>query len=171
MTKKIEAFWVDATAGDVARVMNGEDVEARFRDRDNDEWCSPVDQLAGYDSTEEACWIDQTGCPWRHCQVYREPDWYANKPDPGFGYRLLEKFPDEPKVATDDAWDVKICEWRVTSIDDGIQNEEVWYRRRIEPVDPTQQFDRRVFLQVGDRVRHPSGFLVVVTEKGFEVTQ
>ena len=170
MSEKIEAFWFDATAEDVARVVKGEAVEARFRDRDSNEWYSRIEQLGGYDSTEE-CWIDQNGWAWKYCQVYREPSWYANKPDPGEGYRLLGKFPDEPKLATDEAWDCHLKEWKQTFTSDGDQVETVWYRRRIAAVEPALQFGRILSLRVGDRVRHPRGFLVVVTENGFEVSQ
>ena len=36
--QKIEAFWRDATAEDIALVMKGEKVEARFRDNDTGHW-------------------------------------------------------------------------------------------------------------------------------------
>ncbi len=36
--QKIEQFWRDATADDVARVMKGETVEARFRDEESEGW-------------------------------------------------------------------------------------------------------------------------------------
>jgi hypothetical protein len=73
---------------------------------------------------------------WKFCQVYREPSWHANKPDPGPGRRLLGKFPDEPKLATDEAWDCHLKEWRPTFTNDGDQVETIWYRRRIEAVEP-----------------------------------
>jgi predicted oxidoreductase len=47
---------------------------------------------------------------------------------------LLGKFPSEPKLATDDAWDCHSKEWKQTFTFDGDQVETVWYRRRIEPV-------------------------------------
>jgi hypothetical protein len=136
--QKIEVFWRDATAGDVVKVMKGEKVEARFRDPSAGwgdwVWCA-VDNstlfLAGWKDGE---WFDHEGDDWNQCQVYEPQQWWLDKPDPGEGYRLLEKFPDEDKLGTDEAWDVHKREWRVTSIDDGIQCEEVWYRRRIEPV-------------------------------------
>jgi hypothetical protein len=49
---------------------------------------------------------------------------------------LLEKLPDEPKLATDEAWDCHSKEWRRTFANDGDQVKTVWYRRRIEPVVP-----------------------------------
>ena len=145
---KIEQFWQDATADDVARVMAGETVEARFRDDEGGKWLESDHSLGGYDSTEEFCkWISSTGCPWRFCQVYREPSWYANKPDPGPGWRLLEKFPSEPKLATDDAWDCHSKEWKQTFTDDGDQVKTVWYRRRIE-----QLLSGHRWLANGDRL-------------------
>jgi hypothetical protein len=131
--QKIEAFWRDATAEDVARVMKGEKVEARFRDDDAEHWVESP--LQGWRCDISFKWLGFDAY-FRNCQVYEPQQWYIDKPDPGEGYRLLKKFPDEPKLATDEAWDVLIREWRVTSIDDGIQCEEVWYRRRIEPNSP-----------------------------------
>ena len=131
VSDKIEQFWRDATADDVARVMKGERVEARFRDHEKTSWF--LRKLAGFNSSGFFC--NHLEC-WVHCQVYDPPAWYINKPDPGEGFRLLGKFPDEDKLGTDEAWDVEIRGWRVTSIDDGIQCEEVWYRRRIETNNP-----------------------------------
>ena len=135
MSKKIEAFWQDATAGDVARVMEGETVEARFRDIETDPWCSPRD-LTGCKAVGDGKlrWFTLTSS-WRYCQVYREPSWWTNKPDPGPGYRLLGKFPDEPKLGTDEAWDCHLKEWH-EPCNNGIRQDRVWYRRRIEPVEP-----------------------------------
>jgi hypothetical protein len=48
---------------------------------------------------------------------------------------LLEKFPDEPKLATDEAWRL-FKTWETTANDNGVQEEDCWYRRRIEPVEP-----------------------------------
>jgi hypothetical protein len=50
---------------------------------------------------------------------------------------LLGKFPDEPKLATDEAWDFYLKEWH-EPCNNGIQQDRVWYRRRIEPVEPEQ---------------------------------
>jgi hypothetical protein len=155
---KVEKFWVDATADDVARVMAGETAEARFRDDEAESWTS-VRALRGW---SDGKWVSVL-C-WNHCQVYREPSWWTDKPDPGPGYRLLGRFPDEPKLGTDEAWDKEIEEWRVTSIDDGIQVEEVWYRRRIE-VEPEPQ---HYVLRVGDSVETPSGHLINVVSPGVE---
>ncbi len=137
-TKHIEAFWVNATADDVARMMKGETVEARFRDHLQEDWSKTVWLLAGYDSTEENSWIDNTGCPWRYCQVYREPSWYANKPDPGPGYRLLEKFPDEEPKSEDDWFNPESKIWlpSIRACRGEQQDEDIWYRRRVEPVEP-----------------------------------
>jgi len=133
---KVEKFWQDATADDVARVMAGETVEARFRDDEGGKWLESDHSLGGYDSTEEFCkWISSTGCPWRFCQVYREPSWYANKPDPGEGWRLLEKFPDEPVAVGDEFF--KAGEWHPSCLEIGDpQSHGLWCRRRIEQVEP-----------------------------------
>jgi hypothetical protein len=124
--QKIEAFWRDATAADVARVMAGENVYARFRDRYADGWAEYY--LSGVNGKN---WI-AGNFRWDLCQVYDPPEWYTNKPDPGEGYRLLEKFPDEPKQATDDAWNWVDEKW-YSIARDGDQQYATWYRRRIEP--------------------------------------
>jgi hypothetical protein len=49
---------------------------------------------------------------------------------------LLEKFPDEPKFATDEAWQSIEHRWDLVRNDDGVQAGRTWYRRRIEPVEP-----------------------------------
>jgi hypothetical protein len=133
MTDKIEQFWRDATAEDTT---SGKRLAARFRDYPNGGWADNR-TLAGWRriaGEPSLLFYDEAGVAWFQCQVYEPQQWWLDKPDPGEGYRLLEKFPDEDKLGTDEAWDVHKREWRVTSIDDGIQCEEVWYRRRIEPV-------------------------------------
>ena len=197
---KIEAFWENATADDVARMMKGETVEARFRDRLQEDWSKTVWLLAGYDSTamEENCWIDNTGCPWRYCQVYREPSWYTNKPNPGPGFRLLEKFPPEELQPEDDWWGVESKDWLPSrrACRGEQQDEDAWYRRRIEPVEPEpkhyvlrvgdsvetpsghrvqvisrSETQRTYALTAGGKVTLPNGQTITITEKGFEVTQ
>jgi hypothetical protein len=176
MSKKIEAFWQPATADDVARMIKGETVEARFRDHLQEDWSKTVWLLAGYDSTEENSWIDNTGCPWQYCQVYREPSWYTSKPDPGPGYRLLGKFPDEPKLSTDEYWSGE--GWMPAGSRDSDQHEQVWYRRRIEAVEPVEAISMSDFeaicngeLVKGYAYKLPNGQTITATEKGFEVTQ
>jgi hypothetical protein len=133
---KIEQFWQDATADDVAEIANNRNpISARLRDSGEDGWEEGL--LAGCKlRRSDVAWIDADGASWKQCQVYREPSWYANKPEPGPGYRLLEKLPDEPKLATDEAWDCHSKEWRRTFANDGDQVKTVWYRRRSEPVEP-----------------------------------
>jgi hypothetical protein len=129
--QKIEQFWRDATADDVARVMRGERVEARFRDEYH-EW-RYGEYLGGVHrgNCEEFKWKDRDGVPWKQCQVYNPPAWYINKPEPGEGCRLLEKFPHEDKLATDEAWATQADCWQVVQNDNGVQEERTWYRRRI----------------------------------------
>jgi hypothetical protein len=163
-TEKIEAFWVNATAFDVARVMAGETVEARFKDSTLCQWTDS--ELAGVkiNSDGNARWIGLAES-WAFCQVYREPAWWLDKPNPGPVYRLLGKMPDEAKLATDEAWSG--TRWLPIAEDNGIQRDCVWYRRRIEAVEP----DRGIALSVGDVVHHPNGLLLTITAKGFEVSQ
>jgi hypothetical protein len=169
--QKIEQFWRDATAEDVAKVMKGEKVEARFRDVDTSVW-SVSRFLGGYDATcpNSLHWISNNSNQWKQCQVYEPQQWWLDKPDPGEGWRLLEKFPDEPKLATDEAWDCHLREWRQTLTNSGDQVKTVWYRRRIEPVNSPEKLDSCVdHLEVGKEYTLPSGRSIFVTEKGFEV--
>jgi hypothetical protein len=177
MSENIEAFWENATSDDVAGIANTrKPISARVRDEETEAWRE--DLISGWRLSRflpGAAWIDADGVHWKHCQVYREPSWHANKPDPGPGFRLLAKFPDEPKLATDEAWDCHLKEWRQTFTDDGDQVKTVWYRRRIEPVEPVEHYLGRVeaikqFI-VGDTFWHPNGLLLKITEKGFEVAQ
>ena len=131
---KVEKFWENATADDVAEIANTRTpIPARVRDSGKDGWEEGL--LAGWKlRRSDVAWIDTDGASWKQCQVYREPSWYADKPDPGPEYRLLEKFPDEPKLGTDEAWRGK--SWRQVLRDDGKQEPSGWYRRRIEPLKP-----------------------------------
>ena len=192
MSKKIEAFWENATADDVARVMAGETVEARFRDDETEPWTS-VRTLRGW---SDGKWVSVL-C-WAQCQVYREPSWFTNQPDPGPGFRLLEKFPDEELKPGDELW-LSTKRWALScnaEIGEKLQQKDAWYRRRIEAVEPepkhyvlrvgdscetpngnrikvisqdgTQSF---VNFGVGDKVETIHGQTITITEKGFEVTQ
>lgn len=131
--QKIEAFWRDATAEDVAKVMKGEKVEARFRDSEGTSWC--LRKLIGWNTGLFRC---DRAEGWKHCQVYDPPEWYTNKPDPGEGYRLLEKFPAEELQPEDDWWKIESKDWLPSrrACRGEQQDEDVWYRRRIEPNSP-----------------------------------
>jgi hypothetical protein len=141
VSDKIEEFFRDATGFDVARVMRGERVEARFRDGDREDW-REGEFLGGFHrgNCEEFEWKDLDGVPWQQCQIYDPQEWFLNKPEPGEGYRLLEKFPPEPKLATDEVWRL-FKTWETTANDNGVQEEDCWYRRRIE-TKPTQCVER-----------------------------
>ena len=198
-TEYIEAFWQDATADDVARVMAGESVEARFRDGADQAW-SDCFTLIGWVNERRHQWRSvEAGGRWNHCQVYREPSWWVERPNPGPGFRLLAKFPDEELKPGDEAWDLmgngKWGDSNNTYY--GMpQSETVWYRRRIEPVEPESQHyvlrvgdtvetpsgDRMKCVEPGIEQRHyalratdtvgtPNGQTITITEKGFEVTQ
>jgi signal peptidase I len=113
---------------------------------------------------------------WNYCQVYREPSWYANKPEPGPGFRLLEKFPDEELKPGDEYFDRLTTTWRrSTNAKAGMpQPEKVWYRRRIEPVEPVDSkplLIRRWTVDPGDEIKLPNGRLLIINQDGFEVTQ
>jgi hypothetical protein len=133
--QKIEQFWRDAKHGDVARVMNREAVEARFRDRIDQEWKPGL--LSGWskiDKSDSLQWVSSEGASWRYCQVYEPQQWWLDKPDPGEGCRLLEKFPAEDLQPGDEWFEPDPLEkgWKVSHNER--QANFLWYRRRIEPV-------------------------------------
>jgi hypothetical protein len=141
--QKIEEFWRDATADDVARVMRGETVEARFKD--DEHVGMAYGTLAGWSCDRPTWYCEQAGqrAYFENCQVYDPPAWFVNKPDPGEGYRLLEKFPPEPKLGTDEAWAYHAGCWQVVQNDNGVQEKTTWYRRRIETNNPTSSDSSR----------------------------
>jgi hypothetical protein len=173
---KIEAFWENATAKDAEElVRSGKPIGARFRDFETDDWY--YSELVGWFSNNGTNWMISGFVSWRYCQVYREPSWYADKPDPGPGFRLLEKFPDEELKPGDELWLKCNKSWELSdnAHADRQQDESLWYRRRIEAVEPVEHYLGKVevikqFI-VGDTFRHPNGLLLKITEKGFEVTQ
>jgi hypothetical protein len=168
--QKIEEFWRDATAEDVAKVMRGEKVEARFRDYDHADW-TEFDLLGGFATSINypVSWFDVGGVRWFLCQVYDPPQWYTDKPDPGEGYRLLEKFPAEDLQPGDEWFEPAPFEtgWKVSHNER--QATFLWYRRRIEPNSPEKLDSCVDHLKVGKEYKLPSGQSIFVTEKGFEV--
>jgi hypothetical protein len=142
--QKIEEFWRDATADDVAEIVKtGKAKEARFRDELQDHWISGGNSfLAGgvISHRQVITWISKTTIRWQCCQVYDPPAWYKNKPDPGEGFRLLEKFPPEDLQKGDEAWgNYQDNEWGKSDYAERgprYQSEKLWYRRRIETNNP-----------------------------------
>jgi hypothetical protein len=126
--------------------------------------------------------------------VYREPSYWANKPDPGPEWRLLEKFPDEEPKPGDECLGVS-GQWGPScqAKDGGHQVFGIWYRRRIElepkhyvlrvgdsvetpsghrvQVISRSETQRFYALTAGDRITIPNGQTITITKKGFEVTQ
>ncbi len=131
--QKIEQFWRDANAGDIAKVMRGENVEARFRDDDTEHWIESLLQGWRCDSDFEWRGLDAFFC---NCQVYEPPRWWLDKPDPGEGWRLLGKFPAEGLQPGDEWFEPDPLEagWKVSHNER--QANFLWYRRRIEPNNP-----------------------------------
>jgi hypothetical protein len=195
---KVEKFWQDATADDVARVMAGETVEARFRDSETQPW-GDCYTLTGWVNELRHQWRSaEAGGRWNFCQVYREPSWWTNKPDPGPEYRLLGKFPDEELAVGDELWFREDELWGVSNnAHHGMtQGPACWYRRRVETVEPEPQHyvlrvgdsvetprghlievvsshaEQRIYsLDAGDKLTLPNGQTITITEKGFEVTR
>jgi hypothetical protein len=93
----------------------------------------------------------------------------------------LEKFPDEELEPGDEGWDVwNDGEWAESdNANDGKpQSKRIWYRRRIEPVEPVKAISMSDFeaicngeLVKGYAYKLPDGQTITITEKGFEVTQ
>lgn len=166
--QKIEAFWRDATAEDVAKVMRGEKVEARFRDGEGTSWY--LRKLIGWNTGLFRC---DRAEGWKQCQVYDPPQWYINKPDPGEGYRLLEKFPAEALVKGDQWFDYKRRDWSPSfrASYKLVQDDQVWYRRRIEPNIPEIPDSSSIPFKAYDglEIILPSGKRIKTTLKGFEV--
>jgi hypothetical protein len=170
--QKIEAFWRDATAADVAKVMRGEKVEARFRDEDAEDWQDCL--LAGWRISRYypgVFWLDLDEITWKQCQVYDPPQWWLDKPDPGEGYRLLEKFPPE-NVKPGDCFYGCGSIWVEEMHHVTVQAETIWYRRRIEPVETVESkplLIRRRVIEIGDEIKLPNGRVLVFNGEGFEV--
>ena len=163
MNDKIEQFWRDATAEDIAKVMKGENVYARFRDRYADGWAEYY--LSGVNGKG---WI-AGNFRWDLCQVYEPQQWWLDKPDPGKGWRLLGKFPAEDLQPGDEWFEHDPLEagWKVSHNER--QAKFLWYRRRIEPNAPEKLDGCVDRLEIGKEYTLPSGQSIFVTEKGFEV--
>jgi hypothetical protein len=160
-TEKIEAFWQDATADDVVEIMKtGKPIPARVRNEEGDSWRDDA-FLQGWINGN---WVAR-GAYWTHCQVYREPSWWTNRPDPGPEHRLLGKLPDEELKPGDEYFDRPTGRWHLSGHAKTQQQQltETWYRRRIEPVEPDP---KHYVLRVGDSVETPGGHRTVVTPQG-----
>ena len=169
----IEKSWRPATAADVARALAGEVVEARFRDSEIHVWTS-VRRLIGARVVEGPetvlRWLD-CASSWRYCQVYAPPQWFLDKPEPGEGYRLLEKEPDEPVQGGDFAFDRSGGWIELRSECSPTQAEGIWYRRRIEPPKPEPGEGFRLLgkspdepVQGGDFIKHAGGWNELANE-------
>ena len=142
----IEKFWRPATAADVARVMAGEVVKARFTQNNGS---TRKGFIAGWKETP-AQWMDSHGLFWDYCQVYDPPQWFLDKPEPGEGFRLLRKEPDEALRPGDESLGIgQNPRWFPSEQAKigGRQVEGIWYRRRIEQPKPEPKF------AVGQRVQ------------------
>ena len=157
----IEQFWRNATAADVARVMAGEVVEARFRDRSVQFWgVSTFLKGVKLISDGEPVWLSQTSS-FNQCQVYDPPQWFVDKPEPGEGYRLLEKSPDEPVQGGDFFKNTSGVWVKLAYGFNPNQQEGIWYRRRIDQPKPEP---KHYVLQVGDTAEFPGGVIAEVSE-------
>jgi hypothetical protein len=89
---------------------------------------------------------------------------------------LLNKFPDEELKLGDEYFDRLTTTWRrSTNAKAGMpQPEKVWYRRRIEPVEPVESkpvLIRRRVVEIGDEMELPNGRVLMFNGEGFEVKQ
>jgi hypothetical protein len=106
--------------------------------------------------------------------VYREPSWYADKPDPGPGWRILH--PDECVEKGDEYYSSANNMWLLSGSSEplGCKQANFPYRRRIEPVEPVESkplLIRRRVVEIGDYIKLPNGCVWVFNGEGFEVTQ
>jgi hypothetical protein len=81
---------------------------------------------------------------------------------------LLGKFPDEPVRGGDFAYNFDGVWLELRNGCNPTQVREIWYRRRIEPVEPEP---KHYVLRVGDSATLPNGQTITITAKGFEVTE
>jgi hypothetical protein len=165
--KKIEQFWRNATAADIAKVMKGETVEARFRDSVARDW--KFGHLNGWADGEFRC--DLANC-WVHCQVYDPPQWWLDKPDPGEGWRILH--PDERVEKGDEYYSSANNMWLLSGSPDTCDCKQANfpYRRRIEAVKVVESkplLIRRRVIEIGDEIKLPNGRVLVFNGEGFEV--
>jgi hypothetical protein len=172
VSDKIEEFYRDATAFDVARVMDGQTVVVRVRDRNLDLW--QLKELVGWKSNRKYPWITKAA-HWQQCQIYEPPEWYINKPDPGEGYRLLEKFPHEDLRPGDEAHDLHHKgEWSDSQYaKDGVSQQvgNLWYRRRIANSPTSSDSCERTKLEAGKEYLLPSGMVLIVNSESVEVAK
>ena len=163
-TERPEVFWVDATSKHVVAAMHGKDVEARFRDAITQDWTS-VRKLKGWSKSGFDDVFYDGSSAWIFCQVYEPQSWWLERPDPGPGYVLLKKFPDEELKPGDEYFDRPTGRWHLPghAITQDQQPEEIWYRRRMEPVEPEP---KHYVLRVGDSCETPCGNRTVVTPQG-----
>ena len=126
---KIEQFWRDATAADIAKVMKGEQLQARFRNKCVPYWTEHY--LCGVNGRH---WI-AGNFRWDLCQVYEPPQWYIDKPDPGEGWRLLAS---GEKLLESDQFFNSVGDWVGACLkwSGGFVQDGLFYRRRIEPENP-----------------------------------
>ena len=126
---KIEQFWRDATAADIAKVMKGEQLQARFRDKCVPYWTEHY--LCGVNGRH---WI-AGNFRWDLCQVYEHQQWWLDKPNPGEGWRLLAS---GEKLLESDQFFNSVGDWVGACLkwSGGFVQDGLFYRRRIEPENP-----------------------------------
>jgi len=126
---KIEQFWRDATAADIAKVMKGEQLQARFRDKCVPYWTEHY--LCGVNGRH---WI-AGNFRWDLCQVYEPQQWWLDKPNPGEGWRLLAS---GEKLLESDQFFNSVGDWVGACLkwSGGFVQDGLFYRRRIEPENP-----------------------------------
>jgi hypothetical protein len=155
-TERPEVFWVDALPKHVVDAMNGKDVEARFRDAITQDWTS-VRKLKGWSKSGFDDVFYDGSSAWIFCQVYEPQSWWFERPDPGPGFRLLEKFPDEELKPGDECFS-STGKWDQShkATIGGRQSYGMWYRRRIEAVEPKFSVGQtvRVIGPKGSDARH-----------------
>ena len=113
----IERYWRDATPEDAIKEPP---MVARFRYEDAEDW--EYDLLVGWDRTDQCHWRSELDA-FEHCQVY-------DAPDPGEGWRLIDKEKDAKKPG-DEYLDSERG-WRPAGCNIGFLKGHT-YRRRTTP--------------------------------------
>lgn len=164
--QEIKQSWRPASYADLARVAAGEKVKARFRDYDGQPW--QESNLTGGTSNDYA-WVDSARLSWKQCQVYDPPK------DPGGDWEPTD---DEIQYAMDACRvpTVKICD--PLEIGAKYAQADRDFRKVVDKAQAgevsftcTFLWDGNEFIRVkvGDRIQHPNGCCIDITETGFKV--
>jgi hypothetical protein len=150
MSKQNKQSWRPASYADLARVVAGEKVKARFRDYDTQPW--QESNLIGGTSSDYA-WVDSAMLAWKQCQISTDP-------------------PKKQSAAPT----IKICD----PLEIGAQYAQADrdFRKFVDKAQAGElsftcsfvwEGPESIKVKVGDRIQHPNGCCIDITETGFKV--